>query len=132
MKKMSMSAKVFLGFGIGAVLGLVFQEKILFVQPVGDLFLKLIQMIVIPLIFCSIISGIASIGDVAKLKRIGTKVIDNIQSIWVNTIANTVNAIEGSIQDFLDAELCKISTMSMEHLTDESILMVCRTIVIDC
>ena len=44
MKKMSMSAKVFLGFGIGAVLGLVFQEKILFVQPVGDLFLKLIQM----------------------------------------------------------------------------------------
>ena len=75
MKKLSMSAKVFLGFGIGAVLGLVFQEKILFVQPVGDLFLKLIQMIVIPLIFCSIISGIASIGDVAKLKRIGAKVM---------------------------------------------------------
>ena len=75
MKKLSMSAKVFLGFGIGAALGLVFQEKILFVQPVGDLFLKLIQMIVIPLIFCSIISGIASIGDVAKLKRIGAKVM---------------------------------------------------------
>ena len=70
-----MSAKVFLGFGIGAVLGLIFQEKILFLQPVGDLFLKLIQMIVIPLIFCSIISGIASIGDVAKLKRIGAKVM---------------------------------------------------------
>ena len=75
MNKLSMSAKVFLGFGIGAVLGLVFQERILFVQPIGDLFLKLIQMIVIPLIFCSIISGIASIGDVTKLKRIGTKVM---------------------------------------------------------
>ena len=75
MKKLSMSAKVFIGFGIGAALGLIFQEKILFVQPVGDLFLKLIQMIVIPLIFFSIISGIASIGDVTKLRRIGTKVM---------------------------------------------------------
>ena len=84
---MSMSAKVFLGFGIGAVLGLVFQEKILFVQPVGDLFLKLIQMIVIPLIFCSIISGIASIGDVAKLKRIGAKVMG---FYVVTTILSTI------------------------------------------
>jgi Na+/H+-dicarboxylate symporter len=87
MKKLSMSAKVFLGFGIGAVLGLVFQEKILFVQPVGDLFLKLIQMIVIPLIFCSIISGIASIGDVAKLKRIGAKVM---AFYIVTTILSTI------------------------------------------
>ena len=87
MKKLSMSAKVFLGFGIGAVLGLLFQEKILFVQPVGDLFLKLIQMIVIPLIFCSIISGIASIGDVAKLKRIGAKVMG---FYIVTTILSTI------------------------------------------
>ncbi len=87
MKKLSMSAKVFLGFGLGAVLGLLFQEKILFVQPVGDLFLQLIQMIVIPLIFCSIISGIASIGDVAKLKRIGAKVMG---FYIVTTILSTI------------------------------------------
>ncbi len=87
MKKLSMSAKVFLGFGIGAVLGLIFQEKILFVQPIGDLFLKLIQMIVIPLIFCSIISGVSSIGDVAKLKRIGTKVMG---FYIVTTILSTI------------------------------------------
>lgn len=87
MKKLSMSAKVFFGFGLGAVLGLLFQEKILFVQPVGDLFLKLIQMIVIPLIFCSIISGIASIGDVAKLKRIGAKVMG---FYIVTTILSTI------------------------------------------
>ena len=87
MKKLSMSAKVFLGFGIGAILGLVFQEGILFLQPVGDLFLKLIQMIVMPLIFFSIISGIASIGDVAKLKRIGGKVLG---FYVVTTILSTV------------------------------------------
>ncbi len=87
MKKLSMSVKVFLGFGIGAVLGLIFQEKILFVQPIGDLFLKLIQMIVIPLIFCSIISGVSSIGDVAKLKRIGAKVMG---FYIVTTILSTI------------------------------------------
>ena len=70
-----MSAKVFIGFGVGIILGLVFQKNILFVQPLGDLFLKLIQMIVIPMVFLSIISGIASIGDIGKLRRIGAKVI---------------------------------------------------------
>lgn len=87
MKKLSMSAKVFLGFGIGIVLGMVFQKDILFVKPVGDIFLKLIQMIVIPLIFCSIISGIASIGDIGKLRRIGTKVMG---FYIVTTILSTI------------------------------------------
>ena len=87
MKKLSMSAKVFLGFGIGIVLGMVFQKDILLVKPVGDIFLKLIQMIVIPLIFCSIISGIASIGDIGKLRRIGTKVMG---FYIVTTILSTI------------------------------------------
>lgn len=75
MKKLNMSAKVFIGFGVGILLGLIFQKDILFIQPIGDLFLKLIQMIVIPMVFLSIISGIASIGDIGKLRRIGTKVL---------------------------------------------------------
>ena len=87
MKKLSMSAKVFLGFGIGIVLGMIFQKDILFVKPVGDIFLNLIQMIVIPLIFCSIISGIASIGDIGKLRRIGTKVMG---FYIVTTILSTI------------------------------------------
>lgn len=87
MKKLSMSAKVFLGFGIGIVLGMIFQKDILLVKPVGDIFLKLIQMIVIPLIFCSIISGIASIGDTGKLRRIGTKVMG---FYIVTTILSTI------------------------------------------
>lgn len=70
-----MSAKVFLGFGIGIILGLIFQKDILWLQSIGDLFLKLIKMIVVPVVFLSIISGISSIGDIGKLKRIGTKVV---------------------------------------------------------
>ena len=42
-KKLSLSAKVFIGFGVGIVIGLIFGEKALILKPVGDLFLRLIK-----------------------------------------------------------------------------------------
>lgn len=75
MKKLSLSTKVFIGFVIGILLGVVLGDKILVIKPVGDLFLKLIKMIVVPLIFCSITAGVSSVGDIHKLKRIGTKTL---------------------------------------------------------
>ena len=45
------------------------------IKPLGDIFLTLIKMIVVPLVFCSITSGVASIGDINKLKRIGSKTL---------------------------------------------------------
>lgn len=74
-KKLSLSAKVFIGFGLGIILGIIFKEKILVIKPVGDIFLRLIKMIVVPLIFFSIAAGVCSIGDMQKLKRIGSKTL---------------------------------------------------------
>lgn len=74
-KKLSLSAKVFIGFGLGIILGIIFKEKILIIKPVGDIFLRLIKMIVVPLIFFSIAAGVCSIGDMQKLKRIGSKTL---------------------------------------------------------
>lgn len=45
------------------------------VKPVGDLFLNLIKMVVVPLVAFSIVSGISNIGDIKKLKRIGGKTL---------------------------------------------------------
>ena len=42
-------------------------------QPVGTLFLNLLLMIVVPLVFSSLVSGVAGIGDIRKLGRIGLK-----------------------------------------------------------
>lgn len=75
MKKLNLATQVLIAFVIGTVLGIIFQKDILFLQPVGDIFLRLIQMIVVPLIFFSIIGGIANIGDIRKLRRIGSKVM---------------------------------------------------------
>jgi len=72
---MRLSTKVFIGFGIGIVLGVLFQEKILILKPIGDIFLNLIKMIVVPLVFFSICTGISNIEDISKLKRIGGKIL---------------------------------------------------------
>ncbi|MFM1654723.1 dicarboxylate/amino acid:cation symporter [Brevibacillus sp. B_LB10_24] len=74
-KKFGLGSKVFMGFVAGIILGLIFKEKALVLKPIGDIFLTLIKMIVVPLIFFSITSGISSIGDIQKLKRIGTKTL---------------------------------------------------------
>ena len=45
------------------------------IKPVGDLFLRLIRMVIVPLVFCSLLVGVASLGDVRKLGRLGGKTI---------------------------------------------------------
>ena len=75
MKKLGLTSKIFIGFALGIILGLVFGEKVTVLKPLGDIFLTLIKMIVVPLVFCSITSGVASIGDISKLKRIGSKTL---------------------------------------------------------
>jgi proton glutamate symport protein len=71
--KIKLHTKIFLGLVLGVVAGLAFGEKILFVKPVGDIFMSLITMIVVPLVFVSLMLGTASMGDVRKLGRIGAK-----------------------------------------------------------
>nr|WP_275959942.1 dicarboxylate/amino acid:cation symporter [Pseudoflavonifractor capillosus] len=72
---MSLAAKTFIGFGIGIVIGLVFGEKATILAPLGDIFLNMIQMIVVPMVFLSITAGVASLGDLRKLRNIGVKVV---------------------------------------------------------
>lgn len=74
-KKLSLGMKVFIGFGIGIILGIILRENATYVKPLGDLFLILIQMLVIPLVFFSIVNGITTISDFTKLRRIGAKVL---------------------------------------------------------
>lgn len=74
-KKLSLAAKTFIGFGVGIVIGLIFGEKATVLAPLGDIFLNMIQMIVVPMVFLSITAGVASLGDLRKLRNIGVKVV---------------------------------------------------------
>lgn len=84
MKKKSLTVKVIAGLILGALTGLLINllapdafnnfNTYLFV-PLGQIFLSLISMLVVPLVFFSIILGTSGLGDPAKLGRIGIKTI---------------------------------------------------------
>lgn len=74
-KKLSLAAKTFIGFGIGIVIGLIFGERATVLAPLGDIFLNMIQMIVVPMVLLSITAGVANLGDLRKLRNIGVKVV---------------------------------------------------------
>ncbi|MGI4776195.1 MAG: dicarboxylate/amino acid:cation symporter [Janthinobacterium lividum] len=70
---MKLWQKVTLGLILGILFGLYLPQYVLVVKPAGDIFLRLIKMIIAPLIFFSLVSGITSMNDPTSLGRIGTK-----------------------------------------------------------
>ncbi|NLP17990.1 MAG: dicarboxylate/amino acid:cation symporter [Firmicutes bacterium] len=71
---MKLWQKVLIGFLIGAILGL-FIPQLAALKPVGDLFIRLIKMLIAPMVFASLVVGASSIGDIRKLGRVGGKTI---------------------------------------------------------
>ncbi len=67
--------KIFIGLILGGLAGILFQAEIVEIKPVGTAFLRLIQLIVVPLVLASLIVGTASLGDPKKLGRIGLKTL---------------------------------------------------------
>lgn len=71
---------LFLGIAIGLGLNSLLPVRLdpidtYFFTPLGEIFLRLIQMLVVPIVFVSLVIGTASLGDPKKLGRIGGKTI---------------------------------------------------------
>jgi Na+/H+-dicarboxylate symporter len=73
--RLKLHTQILLGLVFGTIAGLVLGPSIVVIKPIGDAFIKLITMIVVPLVFASILVGVASLGDLAKLGRIGVKTV---------------------------------------------------------
>jgi len=67
--------RIFIGLVLGIVVGWLFPSFAVSIRPLADLFLRMIRMIVAPLLFSTIIVGIAGSGDLRSLGRIGLKAI---------------------------------------------------------
>ncbi len=65
--------QVLIAVGIGIVLGFFFPNTGKSLKPLGDAFVHLIKMIIAPIIFCTIVHGIASTGDKRKFGRVSLK-----------------------------------------------------------
>jgi len=66
---------ILIGFAAGVVFGLLFTDASLSLSWIGDLFLRLLKMLIVPLVFFSLLTGVASISDPIKLGRVGVKIV---------------------------------------------------------
>lgn len=60
---------------LGALVGYLRPQSADSLKPLGDLFIKLIRMLVAPIIFCTVVHGIASVGEAKKVGRIAVKAL---------------------------------------------------------
>jgi Na+/H+-dicarboxylate symporter len=95
MVKIQLWKKVLLGLGLGIILGLIFKDQTIYLKPFGDVFIRLIRMIIVPLIFCAIVSGIISIQDSNTLGRLGLKAV--IAYICTTISAVIIGLIVGNV-----------------------------------
>lgn len=75
---MAIWKKILIGMGLGILFGLLFNEnKEIFdyFKPFGDIFIKLLKVMAIPLVFTSIVSGITSLNDPSSLGRMSLKAV---------------------------------------------------------
>ena len=76
--RLSLGWQILIGLVLGIILGVVFygnKTAITAMQNIGTMFISLIQMIVLPIVVACLITGIANMGDLKKLGRIGGKTI---------------------------------------------------------
>ncbi|HWR40798.1 MAG TPA: dicarboxylate/amino acid:cation symporter [Patescibacteria group bacterium] len=71
----SLHFQVFFAIFLGVALGHFYPSTGESMRPLGDAFIKLIKMIIGPIIFCTIVSGIAGMDDMKKVGRVGAKAL---------------------------------------------------------
>lgn len=67
--------QVLIAVALGIAVGYFFPAFGKSLKPLGDGFIKLVKMMIAPIIFCTVVHGIASMGDMKKLGRLGVKTL---------------------------------------------------------
>jgi aerobic C4-dicarboxylate transport protein len=67
--------QVTIAMALGVALGIFRPELATQMQPLGDAFIKAIRMLIAPIIFCTVVSGIAHMADMARVGRVAIKAI---------------------------------------------------------
>lgn len=73
--RLHLYVQVLIGIVLGTLLGFLAPETATDMKPLGDAFIKLIKMVIAPIIFATVVVGIAKIGDMKEVGRVGFKAL---------------------------------------------------------
>ncbi len=154
-KGLPLHTKILIGLAVGVIAGVTVNQlfggdhpRVVWLvdnitQPVGQLFLRLLLMIVVPLVFSSLVVGVAGIGDIRKLGRVGLKsfgyclVISAISAVIGITLANTIEpgrridpATSTALQQRYESDASKtVAAAQASSTTSKPLMSVVETIV---
>jgi len=115
MKKVALHWQILIALVLAILFGAFLPNQVKYISWMGEIFIRALKMIIVPLILSSIISGISNIGNAENLGRLGAKTI--LYYIMTSTIAIItglilVNIIKPGIG--ADLNLAQIVTLSAE------------------
>lgn len=143
LRKTSLSTRVFLGLLLGVLAGIAFPEFSEGLKPLADIFLRMIKMLIAPLLFATLVVGIAGTGDHKSLGRMGLKtilyfeIVTTLALVIGLVVANTLQPGAGmslSLGAGNAEELAKIgenATIVKSHGFLESLVHLFPTSVVD-
>ena len=67
-----LSVQILIAMALGILVGSVWPSSADALKPLGDLFIKLVRMLVAPIIFCTVVHGIASVREAKRVGRVAT------------------------------------------------------------
>lgn len=72
---MKLYHKILMGLIFGILAGLLLGDKAAYLKPIGDIFIRCLRLIVVPLIFSTLVTGVVSTGDVRNLGKLGFRTV---------------------------------------------------------
>lgn len=106
MKKLSLGTKIVIGIVIGLAIGFASPAAAEFLSPLGDVFLRMLKMLIVPLVFFSITSGICKMGDVKQLVTVGLRfwlwiIVTSGFTAFVGVVAGLITQPGSGTTEFL-------------------------------
>src|SRR5215467_11093194 len=131
--------QVLAAVGLAIVLGAVRPATAAAMRPLGDAFIRLISMIITLVIFCTVVTGIAGMGNLRKVGRVGGKallyfeVVTTVALIFGITVGNLIPTGAGFNANPATLDAAAVSTFAgqarAQTVTDFLLQMIPNTVV---
>ena len=113
--------QVLIAIALGILIGHFYPDTGTKMKPLGDGFIKLISMVIAPIIFCTVVTGIAGMDDMKKVGRVGAKALLYFEI--VSTFALAIGLLVVSIIRpgvGMNADASKLDTTGLETFTTKA------------